>query len=132
MPQPLDSIIAMTRANTRLGLRLAEAWRESGQKLIEIGGRGAAEAVEEARLAVTRQEEKQPATAASVVTGHLQDFVGELEAVRVAAALQVNDAFEEWRDSWKSALEIDTALPLGNLLKPSSAKPRQDRQEAAG
>lgn len=55
MAQPLDAMLALAQANMRLALKLAETWRESGQTIIEIGGRGASEVAEETRAAISRE-----------------------------------------------------------------------------
>src|SRR3546814_15459352 len=60
MAQPLVTMLALTQANMRLALKLAETWRESGQKIIEIGGRGASEVAEETRAAISKRAEGGP------------------------------------------------------------------------
>src|SRR3546814_1866591 len=81
MAQPLVTMLALTQANMRLALKLAETWRESGQKIIEIGGRGASEVAEETRAAISKRAEG--GTVSLPTTGHLQDYLGELESLRV-------------------------------------------------
>src|SRR3546814_13743093 len=84
MAQPLVTMLALTQANMRLALKLAETWRESGQKIIEIGGRGASEVAEETHAAISKRAEG--GTVSLPTTGHLQDYLGELESLRVATA----------------------------------------------
>src|SRR3546814_5837434 len=86
----------------RLALKLAETWRESGQKIIEIGGRGAYEVAEETRAAISKRAEG--GTVSLPTTGHLQDYLGELESLRVATAEKVEEAVAEWRNSLSSTV----------------------------
>src|SRR3546814_17777362 len=60
MAQPIVTMLAQTQANMRLALKLAETWRESGQKSLEIGGRGKSEVTEETRNAITTTSEERP------------------------------------------------------------------------
>jgi hypothetical protein len=95
-------MLALTQANMRLALKLAETWRESGQKIIEIGGRGASEVAEETRAAISKRAEG--GTVALPNTGHLQDYLGELESLRVATAEKVEEAVADWRNGLSSTV----------------------------
>ncbi|MDF0543929.1 hypothetical protein PX699_16375 [Sphingobium sp. H39-3-25] len=120
MAQPLDAMLALTQANMRLALKLAETWRESGQTIIEIGGRGASEVAEETRLAISKRAEG--GTVSLPNTGHLQDYLGELESLRVATAEKVEEAVADWRSSLSStvtsSLNAKGATPFDTLFKP--------------
>lgn|GEM_PF-1810186 len=120
MSQPLDTMLALTQANMRLALKLAETWRESGQTIIEIGGRGASEVAEETRAAISKRAEG--GTVALPNTGHLQDYLGELESLRVATAEKVEEAVADWRNSLSStvssSLDAKGATPFDTLFKP--------------
>src|SRR3546814_12794172 len=104
----------------RLALKLAETWRESGQKIIEIGGRGASEVAEETRAAISKRAEG--GTVSLPTTGHLQDYLGELDSLRVATAEKVEEAVAEWRNSLSStvssSLDAKGATPFDTLFKP--------------
>src|SRR3546814_14761619 len=93
MAQPLVTMLALTQANMRLALKLAETWRESGQKIIEIGGRGASEVAEETRAAISKRAEG--GTVSLPTPGHLQDYLGELESLRVATEEKAEEAVAE-------------------------------------
>src|SRR3546814_8433363 len=55
-------------------------------------------------------------------TGHLQDYLGELESLRVATAEKVEEAVAEWRNSLSStvssSLDAKGATPFDTLFKP--------------
>src|SRR3546814_9325157 len=87
MAQHLVTMLALTQANMRPALKLAETWRESGQKIIEIGGRGGSEVAEETRAAISKRDEGGPVSWPP--TGHWQDYRGEMEALRVETAGKV-------------------------------------------
>src|SRR3546814_20912163 len=73
MAQPLVTMLALTQANMRLALKLAETWRASGQKIIEIGGRGASEVADETRAAISQRREG--GTVSLPTTGPLLDYL---------------------------------------------------------
>jgi hypothetical protein len=120
MAQPLDTMLALTQANMRLALKLAETWRESGQTIIEIGGRGASEVAEETRAAISKKAEGGAVSLPN--TGHLQDYLGELESLRVATAKKVEEAVADWQNSLSStvssSLDAKSATPYDTLFKP--------------
>lgn len=104
MAQPLENVLALAQANIRLGFKLAETWRESGQKLMELGTRGAAEIGEETRVALANGMPGDKGGSADSVDGHWQDLLAELEAVRAATAQKIETAVGDWRKSWADAL----------------------------
>jgi hypothetical protein len=120
MSQPLDNMLALTQANMRLALKLAETWRESGQKIIEIGGRGVSEVAEGTRAAIAKRTEG--GTASLPGTGHLQDYLGELESVRVATAERVEEAVADWRKNLSSTVssgfDAKNGSPFDVFFKP--------------
>jgi hypothetical protein len=118
MPQPLDNVLALAQANLRLGLKLAETWRESGQKLIELSGRGTSEIADEARLALTRGAADKDGTAATSVAGPWQDVIAEAETVRIATAQQIEAAVQDWQRSLSAAMTIDSGASFETFLKP--------------
>ena len=120
MSQPLDNVLALTQANMRLALKLAETWRESGQKIIEIGGRGASEVAAETRAAISKRVEGGVVSLPG--TGPMQDYLGELETLRVGTAEKVEEAVADWRNSLSStvssSLDATGATPFDSLFKP--------------
>ncbi|MFT3966935.1 MAG: hypothetical protein QM690_13740 [Sphingobium sp.] len=119
MAQPLENVVALAQANIRLGLKLAETWRESGQKLIELGTKGASEISEETRLALANGLSTEKAGTVNSVNGHWQDMLAEIEAVRTATAQEIETAVGDWRKSWAEALTVEpTTLPVETLFKP--------------
>ncbi|SEQ98738.1 hypothetical protein [Sphingobium sp. YR768] len=118
MAQPLENVVALAQANIRLGLKLAETWRESGQKLIELGTKGVAEIGEETRVALASSLSADKGTSVNSVNGHWQDMLAEVEAVRIATAQEMEAAVGDWRKSWAEALTLDANLPAETLFKP--------------
>lgn len=118
MAQPLENVVALAQANIRLGLKLAETWRESGQKLIELGTKGASEISEEARLAVANSVSTEKQVSVNSVNGHWQDMLGEIEAVRASTAQNIEAAVGDWRKSWAEALMVKPTVPVETLFKP--------------
>jgi uncharacterized protein (DUF1697 family) len=106
MTQPLENVLALAFANVRLGLKLAETWRESGQNLMELATRGAAEISEETGVALVASMSADKGATVNSVNGHWQDLLAEVEAVRDA-----------------TAREIETALRTGGIAgqKPSGS-----------
>lgn len=136
MAQPLENVVALAQANIRLGLKLAETWRESGQKLIELGTKGASELSEEARLALANSVSTDKQASVNSVNGHWQDMIGEIEAVRAATAQDIEAAVGDWRKSWAEALTVEPTLPVEALFKPwlalvRSATPTPDSEKVA-
>lgn len=136
MAQPLENVVALAQANIRLGLNLAETWRESGQKLIELGTKGASELSEEARLALANSVSTDKQASVNSVNGHWQDMIGEIEAVRAATAQDIEAAVGDWRKSWAEALTVEPTLPVEVLFKPwlalvRSATPTPDSEKVA-
>jgi len=136
MAQPLENVVALAQANIRLGLKLAETWRESSQKLIELGTKGASEIGEEARIAIANGLSPEKVTAVNSVNGHWQDLLAEIEAVRTNTAQDIETAIGDWRKSWADALTIEPTLPVETLFKPwlalvrSATPPREPDKEA--
>lgn len=118
MAQPLENVVALAHANIRLGLKLAETWRESGQKLIELGTKGASEISEETRLAIANGLSPEKGASVNSVNGHWQDMLAEFEAVRTTTAQEIESAVGDWRKSWAEALMIEPTVPVEALLKP--------------
>lgn len=118
MAQPLENVVALAQANIRLGLKLAETWRESGQKLIELGTKGASEISEETRLALANGLSTEKTGSVNSVNGHWQDMLAEVEAVRTTTAQEIEAAVGDWRKSWAEALTIEPTLPVETLFKP--------------
>ncbi|RIA46365.1 hypothetical protein DFR49_0906 [Hephaestia caeni] len=118
MAQPLENVVALAQANIRLGLKLAETWRESGQKLIELGTKGASEISEEARLALANSVSTEKTVSVNSVNGHWQDMLAEIEAVRTTTAQEIETAVGDWRKSWAEALTVEPTLPVETLFKP--------------
>ncbi|ETI64585.1 hypothetical protein C100_06725 [Sphingobium sp. C100] len=134
MAQPLENVVALAQANIRLGLKVAETWRESGQKLIELGMKGASEIGEEARLALANGLASEKSVSVNSVNGHWQDMLAEIEAVRTATAQEMETAVSDWRKSWTDALTVAPALPVETLFKPwlalvASAAPTPGREK---
>ncbi len=132
MALPLENMLALTQANMGLALKLAETWRESGQKIIEIGGRGASEVAEDTRAAIAKRAKG--GTISLPGTGHLHDYLGEMETLRVATAEKVEEAVTDWRKSLSSTVsssfDVKDGTPLDALFKPwlallQSAAPTQ-------
>lgn len=140
MAQPLENAAALVQANIRLGLKIAETWRESGQKLIELGTKGVTEIGEEARLAVANGLSPEKKASVNSVNGHWQDMLGEIEAVRTTTAQEIETAVGDWRKSWAEALTGAPALPVEALFKPWLAMARsltppstgQDKEGSSG
>ncbi|BAV63250.1 hypothetical protein [Sphingobium cloacae] len=118
MAQRLENVVALAQANIRLGLKLAETWRESGQKLIELGTKGASEIGEEARLVLANGLSSEKSASMNSVNGHWQDMLAEIEAVRTATAQDIESAVGDWRKSWAEALTVEPVLPVEGLFKP--------------
>lgn len=118
MAQPLENVVALAQANIRLGLKLAETWRESGQKLIELGTKGASELSEEVRLTLAAGLSREQGTTVSSVNGHWQDVLAEIEAVRSTTAQEIETAIGDWRKSWVDAVTLEPTLAVEQLFKP--------------
>lgn len=118
MAQPLENVVALAQANIRLGLKLAETWRESGQKLIELGAKGATEIGEETRLTLVNGLSPEKKASVNSVNGHWQDMLAEIEAVRTMTAQEIETAVGDWRKSWAEALTVEPVLPVEALFKP--------------
>lgn len=118
MAEPFENVVALAQANIRLGLKLAETWRESGQKLIELGTKGASEISEEARLTLAAGLSREQAATVSSVNGHWQDLLAEIEAVRSTTAQEIETAIGDWRKSWADAVTLEPTLPVEQLFKP--------------
>lgn len=123
MSQPLNPVITLANANMQLALKLADAWRETGQKVFEIAGQGAGQAAEEVRTGLASLAKG----GASLVpgAGPLHDYFGKLEMVRETTAKEIETAINEWRESLSSAASsaLDTnEFPLDALFKPWLAK----------
>ncbi|SNT12331.1 hypothetical protein SAMN06295912_14416 [Sphingomonas laterariae] len=118
MAQPLENVVALAQANIRLGLQLAETWRGSGQKLIELGTKGASEIGEETRLTLAKSVSPDKGASVNSVNGHWQDMLAEIETVRTATAQEIEAAVGKWRKSWADALTVEPTLPVEALFKP--------------
>lgn len=118
MAQPLENVVALAQANIRLGLKLAETWRESGQKLIELGTKGASEISEETRVALANSLSTENGASVNSVNGHWQDMLAEIEAVRTTTAQEIETAVGDWRKSLAEALTVEPTLPVETLFKP--------------
>ncbi|MHA3790591.1 hypothetical protein [Sphingomonas sp. YL-JM2C] len=118
MAQPLENVAALAQANIRLGLKLAETWRESGKKLIALGTKGATEISEETRLALAHGLSPEKGASVNSVNGHWQDMLAEIEAVRATTAQEIEAAAGDWRKSWVDAMSVEPALPVETLFKP--------------
>ncbi|WP_371424965.1 hypothetical protein [Tardiphaga sp.] len=118
MPQPLESALAVTRANMRLALKLADAWRDSGQKIVDISGRGATEFAAKSKTMPTQQA----GDPLLVVSRQSQDYLAEVEALRVATLAQIQEAVVDWRKSISETVtegfEDAGRSPFEALLKP--------------
>ncbi|WP_278393009.1 hypothetical protein [Sphingobium yanoikuyae] len=132
MAQPLENAAALVQANIRLGLKIAETWRESGQKLIELGTKGATEIGEEARLALANGLSPEKKASVNSVNGHWQDMLGEIEAVRTTTAQEIETAVGDWRKSWAAALTAAPIVPVEALFKPWLAMARSLTPPSAG
>ncbi|AOH87064.1 hypothetical protein AWL63_23020 (plasmid) [Sphingomonas panacis] len=118
MPQPLDNVLAVAQANMHLSLKLAETWRESGQKLMELGGRGVSEIADEARLALTKVSADKGGMPPASVTGHWQDVIAEAETVRIVTAQQIDAALQDWQESLSAAMSIEPGVSFETFVKP--------------
>lgn len=118
MAQPLENVLALAQANIRLGLKLAETWRESGQRLIELGIKGTSEISEETCLALANGLSPEKKASLNSVNGHWQDTLAEIEAVRTTTAQEIETAVGDWRKSWVEALTAEPTLAVGALFKP--------------
>lgn len=135
MAKPLENVVALAQANIRLGLKLAETWRESGQKLIELGTKGASEIGEEARIAIANGLSPEKVTAVNSVNGHWQDLLAEIEAVRTNTAQDIKTAVGDWRESWAEAVTAQPTFPVETLFEPwlalvrsAASSPRPDTE----
>lgn len=118
MAQPIENVVALAQANIRLGLKLAETWSASGQKLIELGTKGATEIGEETRLALANGLSPEKKASENSVNGHWQDMLAEIEAVRTTTAQEIETAVDDWRKSWAEALTVEPTLSVEALFKP--------------
>lgn len=119
MTKPLQTMFDLTQAYLRLGLRIADACRENGYKLMEIAERGALEVKAEAQLALTPPSaDRTEVPAFRAIAGHLHDFVAELEAVRMSTRMQIEEAVGEWRNQWAAALGPEPGLPFTGKRMP--------------
>ena len=114
MLQPLDTALALAQANVQLGLRLADGWRDTGQKLMDLGGRCVSEAADEARDALT----KGAADALSLKARHgcWQDFIDETEVLHMRHIGQAEAAVDDWRARVRTALHAEGNLPFETFV----------------
>ena len=114
MPQPLDTALALAQANVRLGLQLADGWRDTGQKLADLGRRCVAEAADEARDALG----KGPGGVLDLKARHgcWQDFIDETEVLHLRQMNQAEEAVDAWRASVGKALHSEGNLPFETFV----------------
>lgn len=120
MSQPLEHMAALAKANMQLALKLAQSWREAGQKVFAIAGEGAAQAVDEARTVLVKEVEGNAGLVPG--TGQFEAYMGKLALVRETTAKDIEVAVAQWRESLSSAtnsaIDATQEFPFDALLKP--------------
>ncbi|AHE55816.1 hypothetical protein [Sphingomonas sanxanigenens] len=114
MPQPLDTVLALAQANVRLGLQLADGWRDTGQKLADIGRRCVTEAADEARDALGKTAGD--ALPSKPRTGCWQDIIDETEVLHLFQVNRAEAAVDAWRESVGKALHSEGNLPFETFV----------------
>lgn len=114
MTQPLDTALALAQANLRIGLQLADGWRDTGRKLIDLNRRCVSEAAGEVRDALSSG----PGGALALKARHgcWQDFIDEAEVLHMRQLDQAETALEEWRGKVSKALHTEGNLPFETFV----------------
>lgn len=100
MSKPFDPMVGLAKANMELALKLAQTWRETGQRFLEIAGQSAEQSAAQTRSALVKGAGGEVSLFST--SEPLQGYFGQLETVRETTAKEIEAAIAEWRDNLSS------------------------------
>lgn len=108
MTYPIDQIVALTKANGQLALKLADIARTAGEDYAQIGGKAVAAFADQCKAL-------KPMTAPAFGGEAVSGLFGEMEKSREASLARTKAAFDEWQDRCRHVFaDADAPRELAN------------------